>query len=62
MKLLEVHIAQLRSIKCKFIYSFANPFYFDARVYADIGDTYSRFEFWLNTFLDKIDVDVMPGT
>ena len=26
MKLLEVHIAQLRSIKCKFVYSFANSF------------------------------------
>ena len=62
MKLLEVHIALLRSIKCKFVYSSADPFFFDARVYADIGDTYTRFEVWLNTFLDKMDVDVMPGT
>ena len=41
---------------------FADPFFFDIRVYADIGDTYTRFEVWLNTFLDKMDVDVMPGT
>ena len=32
------------------------------RVYKDIGDTYGRFENWLSTFMDKIDVDVMPGT
>ena len=32
------------------------------RVYADINDTYERFETWLNPFIDKIDTDLMPGT
>jgi len=31
-------------------------------VYADIGETYERFEHWIGSFLDKLDVDVMPGT
>ena len=34
----------------------------NTRVYADIGNTYERFEHWLGTFIDKIDTDVMPGT
>jgi DNA polymerase delta subunit 2 len=31
-------------------------------VYEGIGDTYDRFELWLRTFVDTMDVDVMPGS
>lgn len=31
-------------------------------VYADIGEVYARLENWLNQFIDKIDIDLMPGT
>lgn len=33
-----------------------------SRVYEDISDTYSRFEAFIGSFLDKIDIDIMPGT
>ena len=31
------------------------------RVYEDIGKTYERFETFLGSFVDKIDLDVMTG-
>ena len=36
--------------------------FFYNSVYADIDATYERFEKWLKTFIDNIDVDMMPGS
>ena len=30
-------------------------------VYQELNDSYSKFEHWLQAFIDSVDVDVMPG-
>ena len=32
------------------------------KFYKNLGETYSNFEAWLTTFIDKIDIDLMPGS
>jgi hypothetical protein len=44
-----------KSTECK---SIANK---TCSVYADIDQTTARFENWISTFMDSIDVDLMPG-
>lgn len=31
-------------------------------VYEDLSETYDHFETWMETFIDTVDTDVMPGS